>query len=91
MIHFASKLGIKVSYMLLSLIMFIRMAKRYTQVYAASSSSPRRDLTLSSGASEYIAFSKANVADYMSSFGGANLIICTAPSAKGITTILPLV
>lgn len=60
-------------------------------MYAASSSSSKRDLALSLGACEYIDSSKTDIAEYMQSLGGANLIVCTAPYSHSINAIIPAV
>ncbi|KAI1830547.1 hypothetical protein DTO006G1_5460 [Penicillium roqueforti] len=61
------------------------------KVYAVSSGSSKRDLALSLGACEYIDSSKIDIVEYMSSLGGANLILCTAPYSKAINAIIPAV
>lgn len=60
-------------------------------MYAVSSGSSKRDLALSLGACEYIDSSKIDIVEYMSSLGGANLILCTAPYSKAINAIIPAV
>ncbi|KAF8645724.1 hypothetical protein AX16_007592 [Volvariella volvacea WC 439] len=64
-------------------------SKMGLKVYAVSSGSSKRDLALSLGASEYIDSSSTNVVEYFQKLGGAKVILCTAPYAKHISSILP--
>lgn len=60
-----------------------------SQVIACSSGSAKRDLALSLGATEYVDSSTTDVPTYLQSLGGAVLVLCTAPYAKHINSIIP--
>ncbi|KAA1472244.1 GroES-like protein [Dentipellis sp. KUC8613] len=59
------------------------------KVYAASGGSDKEVLAKSLGATEYIDYRTTNIAEYMQALGGAKAIICTAPSVKQISAVIP--
>ncbi|TFY79133.1 hypothetical protein EWM64_g4876 [Hericium alpestre] len=64
-------------------------AKIGLKVYAVSSGPAKEALAKSLGAYEYIDSKQTDVVEYIQSLGGAKAIICTAPSAKHISAIIP--
>ncbi|KAH8120302.1 chaperonin 10-like protein [Phellopilus nigrolimitatus] len=66
-------------------------AKLGLKVYAVSSGSSKADLAKSLGAHAHVDVTATDVVAYFKALGGAKLIICTAPYAKQISTILPAV
>ncbi|KAJ8516159.1 hypothetical protein ONZ45_g6503 [Pleurotus djamor] len=66
-------------------------AKMGLKVYAVSSGSRKKDLSLSLGAVEYIDASTTDVVKYIQSLGGAKLVLTTAPYAKHVSDIIPAV
>ncbi|KAJ5247902.1 hypothetical protein N7468_002885 [Penicillium chermesinum] len=69
----------------------IQIASNLEKVYAISSTSSKKALAISLGASGFIDSSKEDAVDYIRKLGGAKLIICTAPSSSQISAILPAI
>lgn len=88
--QYASKLGLKVRSHYISPPINAH-EDIHTQVYAVSSGSSKRELALSMGASEYIDSSTTDAVKLIQSLGGARIIVCTAPYAKHINSILPAI
>ncbi|TFY65911.1 hypothetical protein EVG20_g5174 [Dentipellis fragilis] len=59
------------------------------KVYAASGGSDKEILAKSLGAAEYIDYRTTNIVEYMQALGGAKAIICTAPSVRQISAVIP--
>ncbi|KAL5534257.1 hypothetical protein ACEPAG_719 [Sanghuangporus baumii] len=66
-------------------------AKLGLKVYAISSGSSKAELVKSLGAVAHVNASTTYVVAYFQALGGEKLIICTAPRAKLISSILPAV
>ncbi|TFY79134.1 hypothetical protein EWM64_g4875 [Hericium alpestre] len=59
------------------------------KVFAVSSGSAKKALAKSLGAYEYVDANQTDVVQHIQSHGGAKVIICTAPSSKQISSIIP--